>query len=95
MSVIITKYLRPTNTCGARIRVSIGKGWGKVTPLVVAYDYGKTGWQNHRDAAQAFAVAAGLPGKFLCVDAVDGSWTFVRETAISDGFVAKLDPVEV
>ena len=38
MSVFTTKYTAPTNTRGARITVSLAKGWGKVTPLVVAYD---------------------------------------------------------
>jgi hypothetical protein len=96
MSVFTTKYTAPTNTRGARITVSLAKGWGKVTPLVVAYDYEKTGWQNHRDAAKAFAISAGLPGTFLTVDAGSSGYTFARETAISDGFtVAQGDVVDL
>lgn len=96
MSVFTTKYTAPTNTCGARITVSLAEGWGKVTPLVVAYDYGKTGWQNHSDAAKAFAISVSLPGKFLTVDAGSGGYTFARETAIRDGFtVAQGDVVDL
>jgi len=89
MSVIITKYLPATNTQGPRVKASLAKGWGKLTPLTLNWDYAKSGWENHRDVAQAFAGLAGLPGQYLTVDAGTSGYTFARETAVSPGFVAE------
>lgn len=88
MSVIITKFLPATNTQGARVKASLAKGWGKVTPLTVNWEYAKSGWENHRDVARDFASLAGRPGKYLTVDAGTSGYTFARETAVSDGFIA-------
>lgn len=89
MSVIITKFLPATNTQGTRVKASLAKGWGKVTPLTVHWDYAKSGWENHRDVAQAFAGLAGRPGQYLTVDAGASGYTFARETAVSPGFTVK------
>lgn len=49
MQAIITKYIAPTNTRGARIKATAGKG----QTIIVSYNYARTIKNNHLDAMTA------------------------------------------
>ena len=86
MSVIVTKYLPPTNHRGARIRASLSPGWGSTKPVTIAYEDGLSGSTNHERAALALAEACNLTGTFLRLDAVLNGYMFVREGVLRQAF---------
>jgi hypothetical protein len=51
---IVTKFLPPTNTLGARVKVTAQAG-----RMTVPWDYALGMEENHRDAALAFAAKQG------------------------------------
>lgn len=84
--VIMTKYLGPTNTRGARVKATAGGAARRETrTVVIAWDDELSIGENH--AAAAAALAAKLwqatPDQFTlrggCHDGCDGfAWTFNR-----------------
>ena len=86
MSVIVTKYLPPTNHRGARIRASLSPGWGSAKPVTIDYEYSLSGSTNHEHAALALAEACNLTGTFLRLDAVLNGYMFVREGVLCKAF---------
>lgn len=55
---IMTKYLGPTNTMGARVRATAGAG-----SVTVAWDHGLSVEKNHDRAAKALAKKFGWTGR--------------------------------
>jgi hypothetical protein len=86
MSVIVTKYLPPTNNRGARIKASLSPGWGSAKPVTINYEFGLPGSTNHERAALAFAEACGLTGTFVRLDAVLNGYMFVRDGVLCKSF---------
>ena len=86
MSVIVTKYLPPTNHRGARIRASLSPGWGSAKPVTIDYEYGLSGSTNHERAALALAEACNLTGTFVRLDAVLNGYMFAREGVLYKAF---------
>ena len=62
MQHIITKYLAPTNTRGARIKATTS--YGK-TSKTLPYEYGATATGNHLSAAKALASELGWRGEWF------------------------------
>ena len=60
MKAIITKYLGPTNTKGARFKASDGS-----TSITVGYDYALTSEGNHSTAARALCEKLGWKGHLV------------------------------
>jgi hypothetical protein len=86
MSVIVTKYLPPTNHRGARIRASLSPGWGSTKPVTIAYEYGLQGIPNHERAALALAEACNLTGTFVRLEAVFDGYLFIRDGVLCKAF---------
>ena len=72
MSIIRTKYLKPTDHKGERIRASIGPD-----AVTLPYDYALSGSVNHKSAAHALATKLGLEGR----------WARYTDHATGDGYV--------
>ena len=66
MRAIITKYLGPTATKGARISARLDDG----RTLSVPYDSALSDWENHAVAAHALACKLGQKGFGWC-----GNWS--------------------
>ena len=94
MSVIVTKYLLPTNNRGARIKASLSPGWGSAKPVTLAYNHGLQGIPNHERAALALAEACGLTGTFVRLEAVFDGYLFVREGVLCKAFTIAEPHVE-
>jgi len=61
MKAIVTKYLSPTNTKGARIRASDEDG----NKVIIPFPYELSGEAVHRKAAQALADRMNWSGKLI------------------------------
>lgn len=92
MSVIVTKYLPPTNHRGARIKASLSPGWGSTKPVTIAYEYGLQGTTNHERAALALAEACNLTGTFLRLDAAFDGYLFIRDGVLCKAFTIAEHP---
>jgi hypothetical protein len=72
MSIIRTKFLKPTDHKGERIKASIGPD-----AVTLPYDYALSGSGNHKAAAHALASKLGLEGR----------WARYTDHAAGDGYV--------
>lgn len=64
---IVTKFLSPTNTRGARIKATAQAG-----SVTVGYDYGLNSDDNHKRAAEALAAKFEWRGRWFDGGAPDG-----------------------
>ena len=90
MSVIITKYLGPTNTLGARVKATLAPGWGEGS-VTLHWDYGLSGLVNHNCAAHALAEQLNLVGNFDCVTTLSG-YIYIRAGTTAPAFYAGAVP---
>jgi hypothetical protein len=86
MSIIRTKHVPATDYKGAGVRAKLGR-----EGITLSYDYGLSGIENHKLAAEALARKLNLLGDWKRV--WDGTqkegWTFVCINITTDGFTVE------
>jgi len=83
MQAIQTRYLGPTNSCGARIKATCAAG-----SITISYPYELSGQAVHRKAAEALVSKLGWNdphyGGLLGGQLVNGDYAFVFNSKVSE-----------
>jgi hypothetical protein len=73
MKVIVSKYLGPTNTKGARVKVTVPYG----KSITVPWDYSLDAFFNHDKACLALLEKINMKGKVLTAWFKDGQYIHI------------------